>query len=463
MPPEETNCLVAIRMDIHGLEDATSGVRVFAKENDKVAAVSWYTVTAEPPPGYESVLDGLVFVRSSTIGSVSKIHDITPTKIGSTYQWKDNAHPMGLMIAIALPSGYTLESWQPQIEEAKRFQDRVAVYWHLFPSNPSDNRVTVSVTVKPSGYTLDNEVERLNRAIVLSRARPTNVPYDVALSFAGEDRNYVDQVAKELNAQGVKVFYDKFEVAGLWGKDLYSHLTQVYNGQARFTIMFVSEAYASKLWTNHERKAAQAKAFTQNSEYILPVRIDDTEIPGMLPTTSYIRASEYSPAQLASLIVKKLTASRSTHRKHRRPIDAMYKPASKPLVENGYASLTLYDPEPDKRQAKISFLITNPGPNKCNIRDVKLIGSIPIPNVNLVSVGKWPGSDVRSEGTQKLPLLLPVDEPIQVFIHTENSDVLYKKDQFPETMSLNITINNIDEPLTKVLLKQADGHKYREE
>ena len=273
----------------------------------------------------------------------------------------------------------------------------------------------------------------------------------------------MDQVAKELNAQGVKVFYDKFEVAGLWGKDLYSHLTEVYNGQARFTIMFVSEAYASKLWTNHERKAAQAKAFTQNSEYILPVRIDDTEIPGMLPTTSYIRASEYSPAQLASLIVKKLTASRSTHRKHGRPIDAMYKPASKPLVENGYASLTLYDPEPDKRQAKISFLITNPGPNKCNIRDVKLIGSIPIPNVNLVSVCKWPGSDVRSEGTQKLPLLIPVDEPIQVFIHTENSDVLYKKDQFPETMSLNITINNIDEPLTKVLLKQTDGHKYREE
>ncbi len=146
-----------------------------------------------------------------------------------------------------------------------------------------------------------------------------------------------------------------------------------------------------------------------------------------------------------------------------RPIDEMYGPASKPLVENGYASLTLYDSEPYKRQAKISFLITNPGPKKCNIRDVKLIGSIPIPNVNLVSVGKWPGSDVRAEGTQKLPLLLPVDEPIQVFIHTENSDVLYKKDQFPETMSLNIILNHMNEPLTKVLLKQTDGHQYREE
>jgi hypothetical protein len=104
----------------------------------------------------------------------------------------------------------------------------------------------------------------------------------------------------------VEVFYDKFEEADLWGKDLYSHLSDIYNGKARFTIMFVSETYASKLWTNHERKAAQAKAFTQNSEYILPVRIDDTEIPGMLPTTNYLLASEKTPAQLASLLVDKL-------------------------------------------------------------------------------------------------------------------------------------------------------------
>jgi hypothetical protein len=33
--------------------------------------------------------------------------------------------------------------------------------------------------------------------------------YDVALSFAGEDRDYVDKVAKMLHALGVRVFYDK--------------------------------------------------------------------------------------------------------------------------------------------------------------------------------------------------------------------------------------------------------------
>ncbi len=52
--------------------------------------------------------------------------------------------------------------------------------------------------------------------------------YDVALSFAGEDREYVAQVAAALRENGVRVFDDKYEVATLWGKDLYTHLHDVY-------------------------------------------------------------------------------------------------------------------------------------------------------------------------------------------------------------------------------------------
>ena len=51
--------------------------------------------------------------------------------------------------------------------------------------------------------------------------------YDVALSFAGEDREYVEDVATFLKGFGVKVFYDKFEQADLWAKDLYKHLNDL--------------------------------------------------------------------------------------------------------------------------------------------------------------------------------------------------------------------------------------------
>ncbi len=40
--------------------------------------------------------------------------------------------------------------------------------------------------------------------------------YDVALSFAGEDRDYVEEVATILKSFKVRVFYDKFEETNLW-------------------------------------------------------------------------------------------------------------------------------------------------------------------------------------------------------------------------------------------------------
>lgn len=136
-----------------------------------------------------------------------------------------------------------------------------------------------------------------------------NPDFDVALSFAGEDRVYVDAVANDLRNRGVKVFYDLFEEADLWGKDLYAHLSEIYQKRAKYTVMFISEAYNRKLWTNYERRAAQAKAFQEAQEYILPARFDETEIPGVLPTIGYVSLRGRTPEELSSLIVKKLVSA----------------------------------------------------------------------------------------------------------------------------------------------------------
>ena len=47
--------------------------------------------------------------------------------------------------------------------------------------------------------------------------------FHVALSFAGEDRRYVERVANALREMGLRVFYDKHEVASLWGRT-YTHI-----------------------------------------------------------------------------------------------------------------------------------------------------------------------------------------------------------------------------------------------
>lgn len=130
--------------------------------------------------------------------------------------------------------------------------------------------------------------------------------YDVCLSFAGEDRDYVEAVAGELVGRGVRVFYDKYEQAGLWGKDLYDHLDDVYGSAANYCVLFVSRYYAERVWTNHERQSAQARALRENREYILPARFDDTKVPGLRETVGFIDLRKLAPADVAGLIHEKL-------------------------------------------------------------------------------------------------------------------------------------------------------------
>lgn len=130
--------------------------------------------------------------------------------------------------------------------------------------------------------------------------------YDVTLSFAGEDREYVEKFAKLLEKNDIKVFYDKFEEANLWGKDLGIHFDTVYRKSAKYCILFISKYYKEKVWTNYELKTSIAGAIQNNSEYILPARFDDTEIDGVRPTIGYINLQKTSPEKLAELFLSKL-------------------------------------------------------------------------------------------------------------------------------------------------------------
>lgn len=136
--------------------------------------------------------------------------------------------------------------------------------------------------------------------------------YDVCLSFAGEQRDYVKLVASELSDAGLKVFYDDDDQVKpmLWGENLGEALDYVYREGSRFCVMFVSAEYATKSWTIHERRSALARAIDDGGDaYVLPVRFDDTELPGLNPTIGYLEAKKYAPATLAEFVTKKLSGT----------------------------------------------------------------------------------------------------------------------------------------------------------
>ncbi|WP_308552612.1 TIR domain-containing protein [uncultured Peptoniphilus sp.] len=134
-----------------------------------------------------------------------------------------------------------------------------------------------------------------------------NYEYDVALSFAGEDRKFVEDCAEILRALNINVFYDNYEKEVLLGKNLYSYLADVYQNKARFAVVFVSESYKKKRWTNHELEYITARKFTQDEEYLLPVKLDETELNEIPLTTGYLQGN--SPLEVAITIAKKINGN----------------------------------------------------------------------------------------------------------------------------------------------------------
>lgn len=128
--------------------------------------------------------------------------------------------------------------------------------------------------------------------------------YDVVLSSAGEDREYVEECADILTALGIKVFYDSYEQDVLWGKDLYTFLADIYSNKARYAIVFISQHYVKKCWTKHEFKFINERMFNSETEYLLPVFLDDTKLCAIPETQGYL--TNKTPYEVAVMFAKKI-------------------------------------------------------------------------------------------------------------------------------------------------------------
>ncbi|UCR88703.1 toll/interleukin-1 receptor domain-containing protein [Mycetocola spongiae] len=137
----------------------------------------------------------------------------------------------------------------------------------------------------------------------------TDHDFDVAVSFAGEDRAYVESVVKIVKDAGFKVFYDEDQKVEFWGEDLTEYFPDVYERRSRYVVMFISKNYAVKPWARLERRSVLARALNEKKSYLLPVRIDSTNLPGVRETIGYLDAQLEKPAEVATAICRKLGAS----------------------------------------------------------------------------------------------------------------------------------------------------------
>jgi hypothetical protein len=133
----------------------------------------------------------------------------------------------------------------------------------------------------------------------------TEYAFDLAVSFAGHDRRFVEDVVRAVNSD-LRVFYDEDFKVDMWGEDLVEYFTNLYQHKARYAVVYISAQYADSAWTNVERRSVLARAMTQSSAYVLPIRLDDTNLPGLLPTVSYMDARREGIDGIARAIQQKV-------------------------------------------------------------------------------------------------------------------------------------------------------------
>jgi len=130
--------------------------------------------------------------------------------------------------------------------------------------------------------------------------------YDVAISFAGSDRELARVIVSIAEANGLRVFLDEQHLWESWGKNLNEYLGEIYDHQSQFCLILISKDYCEKAYTNLERRRALDRALESGVEYILPVRVDDSWLEGLPRSTAYLDLRTMTSIQVGELLVQKV-------------------------------------------------------------------------------------------------------------------------------------------------------------
>ncbi|MDR1737233.1 MAG: TIR domain-containing protein [Candidatus Symbiothrix sp.] len=147
------------------------------------------------------------------------------------------------------------------------------------------------------------DIEKLRNKL---RIRESQFTYDVAISFAGEDRVVAEDFKRLCEQNGLSVFYDFDRQAQLWGRDLSRIFTDVYRYESNFMVILVSDSYKNKDWTNYEFANGKDAEKERSLEYLLPIRIDDSHIKGLKETVSYMDLRTQSMEQIVDALIEKI-------------------------------------------------------------------------------------------------------------------------------------------------------------
>ena len=147
------------------------------------------------------------------------------------------------------------------------------------------------------------DIDEIRKRVAI---RTSQYPYDVAVSFAGDIRSKVEEFVRALQDRGLSVFYDFDQQAMLWGQDLRVLLSQVYSSEALYMVIFLSENYPERDWTEFEVSIGKTAAKKRTQEYLLPVMVDDVKVVGIADTIGHVDLRKVGIDRAAEMLAEKV-------------------------------------------------------------------------------------------------------------------------------------------------------------
>ena len=137
--------------------------------------------------------------------------------------------------------------------------------------------------------------------------------FRVALSFSGEKREYVAQVADVLARHFSKdeILYDKFHEAEFARRDLGIYLPDLYHHAADLIVLVLSSGYRGRDWCEMEWAAIHSLLKKRRDDEVMLCRFEQATVPGLYETAGYVQLDEKTPEEAAALIVERFNANRS--------------------------------------------------------------------------------------------------------------------------------------------------------
>ena len=134
--------------------------------------------------------------------------------------------------------------------------------------------------------------------------------FRVALSFPGERRPYVAEVAAALLAKlgQDSVFYDHYYQSELARPNLDVLLQRIYHQNSDLVVVFLCEDYADKEWCGLEWRDVRDLIKQSLDERIMFLRLDKASIFGIFGIDGYLDISRLSPTETADAIVSRVEA-----------------------------------------------------------------------------------------------------------------------------------------------------------